>query len=60
MNHVVELGMLQGVQPGGLFGSSAQPTLFGTGASTSTTPGTGMFGTENKPLFGATNTSLGN
>ncbi|XP_054270044.1 nuclear pore complex protein Nup98-Nup96 isoform X2 [Macrosteles quadrilineatus] len=54
-------GPQQGVQPsGGLFGSTPQPSLFGAGASNTTGTGTGLFGaTENKPLFGNTNTSIG-
>lgn len=39
----------------GLFGGSAQPSLFGGGANTSTTT-TSLFGGDSKPLFGGTNT----
>lgn len=40
---------------GGLFGGSAQPSLFGGGANTSTTTSS-LFGGDSKPLFGSTNT----
>lgn len=40
---------------GGLFGGSAQPSLFGGGANTSTTTSS-LFGGDSKPLFGGTNT----
>uniref|UniRef100_A0A146M9Y3 Nuclear pore complex protein Nup98-Nup96 n=1 Tax=Lygus hesperus TaxID=30085 RepID=A0A146M9Y3_LYGHE len=50
-------GPQQGAQPaGGMFGASTQPTLFGS--TTANTSG-GLFGTENKSLFGTTNQGFG-